>query len=224
MEAETVVKAPQSNVTDLLKRFKTRCSQLLGRPGFEAYFSAQPMVLYLLAPEQWDIHVSKLDPIIRPSYMESWSEFHAGLLAIQQLRIEMGLFPAPLARLTDAELGSAAMVALLRRQFEPAFLMMLPQEKNAFTCARQMTLGKKTKEVLKVNYVTQLGKSIGKSMFCANCLTMAEDEKEAKALKSCAMCARVCYCSRECQLENWPLHKLLCKQKIRRPKAQLDMY
>lgn len=37
---------------------------------------------------------------------------------------------------------------------------------------------------------------------CATC--------QAKAKKKCACCKKVHYCSRDCQLKDWPQHKLVC--------------
>lgn len=41
---------------------------------------------------------------------------------------------------------------------------------------------------------------------CANC--------SKEAIKKCSQCVITYYCSRECQVENWTIHKSICKAKI----------
>lgn len=43
---------------------------------------------------------------------------------------------------------------------------------------------------------------------CASCNTLATDPE--KALKPCAKCQSVHYCSRDCQKKDWKLHKKMC--------------
>ena len=44
-------------------------------------------------------------------------------------------------------------------------------------------------------------------MMCANCDAMAKNMHFMK----CAACRRVAYCSKECQIKHWPVHKTVCK-------------
>ena len=44
---------------------------------------------------------------------------------------------------------------------------------------------------------------------CANCYKESETE-----LLRCGKCRRVFYCSKECQLKDWKLHKKMCKEPV----------
>ena len=44
-------------------------------------------------------------------------------------------------------------------------------------------------------------------MVCANCNTIANKEP----YKKCAKCRHAAYCSKECQIKHWPVHKTVCK-------------
>lgn len=45
----------------------------------------------------------------------------------------------------------------------------------------------------------------GIQQHCAQCFTAA--------IKKCSQCEQSFYCSRECQVQNWPIHKLICRSK-----------
>ena len=46
--------------------------------------------------------------------------------------------------------------------------------------------------------------------YCTHCRT--EEEGEEKKLLQCARCKNAVYCSRECQKNNWTMHKRICKK------------
>jgi hypothetical protein len=48
-----------------------------------------------------------------------------------------------------------------------------------------------------------------KQYHCAQCGTTMEKIKSMK----CSVCRTTSYCSRECQVTHWPLHKPVCKAK-----------
>ena len=50
------------------------------------------------------------------------------------------------------------------------------------------------------------------SLSCANC-GVDEGEGECISLKACKSCMLVKYCNPTCQLNHWPKHKKLCKQR-----------
>ncbi|KAK0236398.1 hypothetical protein EDD85DRAFT_840489 [Armillaria nabsnona] len=45
--------------------------------------------------------------------------------------------------------------------------------------------------------------------FCAVC---NKNESDAPNIKQCSSCKARMYCSRECQLSDWPTHKSECKK------------
>ncbi|XP_072312567.1 putative protein MSS51 homolog, mitochondrial [Eucyclogobius newberryi] len=47
--------------------------------------------------------------------------------------------------------------------------------------------------------------------FCTGCSTLPEHLSEGQTLKRCIKCLNVYYCTKECQKNNWPLHKTVCK-------------
>eukprot|EP00816_Leptocylindrus_hargravesii_P002931 CAMPEP_0196818426 /NCGR_PEP_ID=MMETSP1362-20130617/65517_1 /TAXON_ID=163516 /ORGANISM="Leptocylindrus danicus, Strain CCMP1856" /LENGTH=398 /DNA_ID=CAMNT_0042196527 /DNA_START=15 /DNA_END=1211 /DNA_ORIENTATION=+ len=50
---------------------------------------------------------------------------------------------------------------------------------------------------------------------CANCGKNNDDLKDSPGggeLSTCGGCSTVSYCGRDCQRQNWPIHKSLCKQ------------
>ncbi|XP_063956477.1 SET domain-containing protein 14-like [Lytechinus pictus] len=49
-------------------------------------------------------------------------------------------------------------------------------------------------------------------------------EKSFKVLKRCKSCKSTFYCSRECQIRDWPTHKLHCLPKDRSTKRAVDLH
>ena len=47
---------------------------------------------------------------------------------------------------------------------------------------------------------------------CRNCHNREEDCNQKNGYKVCSRCKVTYYCSRECQLEDWPNHKKICKK------------
>ena len=46
---------------------------------------------------------------------------------------------------------------------------------------------------------------------------------ERRLTKCCSLCRRVNYCSRECQVENWNVHRLHCPRYVERDIAAMDL-
>ncbi|KAK7002187.1 hypothetical protein R3P38DRAFT_3041967 [Favolaschia claudopus] len=47
---------------------------------------------------------------------------------------------------------------------------------------------------------------------CSTCLKVDNGEDSAKKLRRCGTCKSVWYCSKQCQKEDWPEHKLYCSE------------
>ncbi|OMJ22464.1 Histone-lysine N-methyltransferase ASHR1 [Smittium culicis] len=61
---------------------------------------------------------------------------------------------------------------------------------------------------------------------CSNCLLYKSKTKSIPNihnLKRCSTCKSVYYCSRECQLADWPLHKLECKLLTKHKKISISI-
>ena len=55
-----------------------------------------------------------------------------------------------------------------------------------------------------------------KENMCHTCHKVAQDN----ALKTCSRCKKVKYCSKECQVKDWKLHKKNCRKIVKVPKKK----
>ena len=60
--------------------------------------------------------------------------------------------------------------------------------------------------ILSGNHISE---RTGDASMCANCKS---EQSSSVKLSSCARCKKVKYCSKECQKNHWPKHKISCKQ------------
>ncbi|XP_077359181.1 putative protein MSS51 homolog, mitochondrial [Festucalex cinctus] len=69
----------------------------------------------------------------------------------------------------------------------------------------------KTKGIAFRNYKEMFQKMEETFKFCTGCNKLPEHVGEGNTLKRCVKCLNVYYCSKDCQVKNWPQHKKFCK-------------
>nr|XP_061808082.1 putative protein MSS51 homolog, mitochondrial [Nerophis lumbriciformis] len=69
----------------------------------------------------------------------------------------------------------------------------------------------KTKGVAFRNYKEMFQKMEETFKFCTGCNKLPEHVGDGGTLKRCVKCLNVYYCSKDCQVKNWPQHKKFCK-------------
>lgn len=79
-----------------------------------------------------------------------------------------------------------------------------------FDNAELVDIAKRLNDIYNVELFEQLEKEDSKKTqsdgnYCAQCC--------GEAVKKCSNCQKSYYCSRECQVKNWPTHKLICVSK-----------
>ncbi|XP_076007660.1 putative protein MSS51 homolog, mitochondrial [Genypterus blacodes] len=62
------------------------------------------------------------------------------------------------------------------------------------------------------NYKEMFQKMEETFRFCTGCRKLPEHLPEGHNLKRCVKCLNVYYCTKECQMKDWPLHKKVCKK------------
>lgn len=130
--------------------------------------------------------------------------------------MELGLLPQGFCRIDDNELGdNFAQHALENHQNDDVWFLSLPvapDYKIAKTKTRRII---SLMSWVAVCYGSSKEKAEPLS-FCFNCVKLVMRNDLCDILKHCAGCQRATYCSAECQKENWPLHKKMCKIDVKK--------
>ncbi|XP_061160626.1 putative protein MSS51 homolog, mitochondrial [Syngnathus typhle] len=69
----------------------------------------------------------------------------------------------------------------------------------------------KSKGIAFRNYKEMFQKMEETFKFCTGCNKLPQHVGEGNTLKRCVKCLNVYYCSKDCQVKNWPQHKNVCK-------------
>ncbi|KAM9837061.1 putative protein MSS51 homolog, mitochondrial [Aulostomus maculatus] len=69
----------------------------------------------------------------------------------------------------------------------------------------------KTRGISFRNYKEMFQKMEETFQFCTGCKKLPEHLGEGQTLKRCVKCMNVYYCTKDCQVQNWPQHKKFCK-------------